>query len=222
MTEVNWQQWFEESWAVREEKVYKTLFGGTGPGIYPVDFDLLSSGFQQSEIDPRWLHDGVFECPPNNLRKSWLYVSSGLSNPWEQDAANPGEVSGLGCEFILECGNQSKWALLLLRRMVAFQRLLSVGRFPGKGLLQIWDRIPLRAPIDGRSSALTWVLLTPSAELGDAPQLPSGRFQFLVFVGITEDEADYARASGGDKLLGLLIERSAAPVNDPGRASILS
>lgn len=222
MAEDNWQEWFEQSWAVREEKVYKTLFGDTGPGIFLVDFDLFSSGFHQSEVDPRWLHDGIFECAPNDWRKSWLYVSSGLSNPWEQDAACPGEVSGLGCEFILECGNQSRWALLLLRRMVAFQRLLSVGRFPGKDLLRLWDRIPLRGPIDGGSSALTWVLLTPSAELGDAPQLPSGRFQLLRFVGISEDEAEYARTSGGDKLLHLLIERSAAPATEPSRTSVLS
>src|SRR3954447_14229039 len=111
MTELNWQRWFQESWAVREETIYKTLLGDTGQGIYPVDFDLFSSRFHQSDVDPRWLHDGIFECPPNNRRKSWLYASSGLSNPWEQDAASPGEVSGLGCEFILECQNQSRWAL---------------------------------------------------------------------------------------------------------------
>lgn len=220
MAEDNWQQWFEESWAVREEKIYKTLFGDTGPGIYLVDQDLFSSGFQQREVDPRWLHDGIFECPPNNSRKNWLYVSSGLSNPWEQDPASPSEVSGLGCEFAMECGEQSRWALLLLRRMVAFQRLLSVDHFPGKGLLQVWDRIPLRAAIDGASSAVMWVLLTPSEGLGKQ-QLPSGRFQFLLFIGITEDEADYARTNGGDILLDLLTERIAAPVNDPKRASVL-
>jgi hypothetical protein len=89
-------------------------------------------------------------------------VSSGLSNAWEADSAKPDEVSGLGCEFIFECPSQSKWALFLLRRMVAFQILLSVGRFEGKGLLQVWNRIPLRAPIDGTSSKLNWVLLAPA------------------------------------------------------------
>lgn len=33
---------------------------------------------------------------------SWLYVSSGLSNAWEVDSSKPDEVSGLGCEFIIE------------------------------------------------------------------------------------------------------------------------
>jgi hypothetical protein len=221
MAEENWQKWFEASWEFREERIYKALFGNTGPGIYTLESELFTSGFRQSSVDPRWLHDGIFECPPNDGRQSWLYVSSGLSNPWEQDPAHPREVSGLGCEFILECLQEAKWALSLLRRMIAFQRLLSVGRFPGKNILQVWDRIPLRASIDGNRSALTWVLLAPAEDLGESPQLPSGRFQFVRFHGITENEANYASKNGGDKLLQLLRSRTAAPVTDPNRSSIL-
>src|SRR5271165_5203323 len=157
MAEQTWQEWFENAWAVREESIYRGLFGDLGPGIYPLDAALFTTVFRQESIDPRWLTEGVFECPPSGAMQNWLYVSSGLSNAWEADKPNPNEPSGLGCEFIVECPQQSRWALVLLRRMVAFQILLSVGRFPGKGLLQVWDRIPLRAPIDGSSSALTWV-----------------------------------------------------------------
>jgi Suppressor of fused protein (SUFU) len=157
--------------------------------------------FKQELIDPRWLTEGVFECPPSGARQNWLYVSSGLSNSWNADSRKPNELSGLGCEFILECPHQSRWALLLLRRMVAFQILLSCGGYPGKGPLQIWDRIPLRAPIDRSLSALNCVLLIPSPSFGEPQQLPSGRFQFMQFVGITDDEAEYARENGGDKLL---------------------
>jgi Suppressor of fused protein (SUFU) len=131
------------------------------------------------------------------MRASWLYLSSGLSNAWEADSARPDEVSGLGCEFIFECPSQSYWALLLLRRMVAFQILLSVGRFEGKGMLQVWDRIPLRAPIDGTLSKLNWVLLTPAPNFSDRQLLPSGHFHSLEFLGITEDEADFAKCNGG-------------------------
>jgi hypothetical protein len=105
--------------------------------------------------------------------------------------------------------------------MVAFQRLLSVGRFPGKSILQLWDRIPLRSAIDGNDSALTWVLLTPAEDLGKSPQLPSGRFQFVRFLGTTESEADYARKNGGDKLLQLLLDAHAAPITDPKRSLIV-
>ncbi len=192
------------------------------PGSTPLDSELFKGQFQQTSIDPRWLTHGVFESPPSRgARQSWLYVSAGLSNAWEADSQEPDGLSGLGCEFILECPVRAKWALHLLRRMVAFQVLLSAGRFPGKGVLQVWDRIPLRAPIDGLSSALNWVLLTPSPNFDGPQTLSTGRFQFLQFVGITEGEADYARNVGGDKLLTLLTQRSAAPVTDPARHAVL-
>ena len=216
-----WQQWFENAWAVREENIYRSLFDDVGPGIYHLDSELFTGQFRQTSIDPRWLTHGVFESKPSGTRASWLYVSSGLSNAWEADSAKPDEASGLGCEFIFECPSQSKWALLLLRQMVAFQILLSVGRFEGKGVLQAWDRIPLRAPIDGTSSKLNWVLVTPSPNFSQRQVLPSGQFHFLEFIGITEDEADFARNNGGDKLLALLMQRKVAPVTDPSRESVL-
>src|ERR1700730_10890473 len=115
----NLQQWFEESWTVREESLYRALFGDIGPGIYPLDSELFASAFHQESIHPRWLIHGVFECPPSDVRPNWLYVSSGLSNAWQADPSKPDEISGLGCEFIFECPQQSRWALALLRRMVA-------------------------------------------------------------------------------------------------------
>jgi hypothetical protein len=217
-----WQAWFEDAWAVREQGLYRAHFGNLGLGIFPLDAEMFTTQFHQKSIDPRWLTEGVFECPPSGTRTSWLYVSSGLSNAWEADSPNPDEASGLGCEFVLECPRQSIWALLLLRRMVAFQILLSVGRFPDKGLLEIWDRVPLRAPIDGLSSALNWVLLTPHPLFHGPQQLPSGRFQFVHFVGVTEDEAEYARKSGSEELVKLLTPRSVWPVTDPSRQTVLS
>lgn len=216
-----WQEWFESAWAVREENIYRSLFGDISSGIYPLDSELFTGQFRQRSIDPRWLTHGVFESKPSGTRASWLYVSSGLSNAWEADSANPNQASGLGCEFIIECPSQSMWALLLLRRMVAFQILLSVGRFEGKGQVQVWDRIPLRAPIDGTSSKLNWVLLAPAPNFRERQLLPSGHFHFQEFIGITEEEADFARNNGGIKLLALLMQRKAAPVTDPNRESVL-
>ncbi|HEX6802645.1 MAG TPA: suppressor of fused domain protein [Terriglobales bacterium] len=221
MADQTWQEWFENAWAVREENIYRSLFGDVGSGIYALDSELFTGQFRQTSIDPRWLNHGVFESRPSGTRASWLYVSSGLSNAWDADSAKPGEVSGLGCEFIIESPSQSEWALLLLRRMVAFQILLSLGRFEGKGVLQAWDRIPLRAPIDGVSSKLNWVWLIAAPNFSERQLLPSGQFQFLEFVGITEDEADFARNNGGDKLLALLIQRKAAPITHPSRESVL-
>jgi hypothetical protein len=222
MADQTWQEWFEEAWAIREDTLYRALFGDTGPGIYPLDFQLFNTVFRQESVDPRWLHEGVFECPPSGTRQQWLYVSSGLSNAWDADSPTPDQRSGLGCEFLFECPQQSRWAVVFLQKMIAFQILLAAGRFPGKPLLQIWDRIPLRAPIDGSSSVLSWALIAPSPNFGGAQQLPSGRFEFMQFIGITEDEAEYARQRGSDHLLPLLQQRNAAPVTDPTRRTVLS
>jgi hypothetical protein len=215
------QEWFEAAWTFREETVYASLFGSTGPGIYALDADLFAKQFRQESIDPRWLTYGVFECPPTSSHDSWVYVSSGLSNAWEAESPEPDGLSGLGEELLIECVQQSRWALLLLRSMVAFQILLSVGRYSGKATLTFGDRIPVRQPIDGAKSALSWVVVAPSKRFGGFHQLPSGRFQFLQFLGITEDEAQYAKLHGSDKLIELLDARDVGSVVDPSRRSAL-
>ena len=221
MSGPTWQEWFENAWAVREEKIYRSLFGDIGSGIYPLGAELFTGQFRQTAIDPRWLSHGVFESMPSGSRASWLYVSSGLSNAYEADSAQPDEVSGLGCEFIFECPSQSEWALFLLRRLVAFQILLSVGRLEGRGRLEVWDRIPLLTPIDGKSSKLNWVFVVPAPNFSERQLLPSGQFHFLEFIGISEEEAEFARKNGGERLLTLLAQREAAPVTDPSRDTVL-
>ena len=90
----------ENAWEQREEKAYKSLFYDLGEGIYPLDSGPFSDQFNYEDIDPRWLHLGVFKCPPSSERKTWIYVTSEMSNPWESD--EPQEYSGYGAEFIFE------------------------------------------------------------------------------------------------------------------------
>src|SRR4051812_47299798 len=100
MSQESWQTWFEAIWAHREEHLYPALFGPTGPGIYPIPAATFH-GLGCAEPDPRFLTHGVFECPPTPARPHWLYVTSGMSNPWGDDPATlrPDAPSGLGCEF---------------------------------------------------------------------------------------------------------------------------
>lgn len=59
MSGQTWQEWFENAWAVREEKIYRSLFGDIGSEIYPLDSELFTGQFRQTSIDPRWpLHSG--------------------------------------------------------------------------------------------------------------------------------------------------------------------
>jgi len=98
----DWQKQFEAAWADREERLYPILFGPMPPNIYPLDFEIFSGMTPADRIDPCWLTHGVFEIPPNASRPSWLYVSSGLSNAWEDDSLDPDSQSGLGCELTLQ------------------------------------------------------------------------------------------------------------------------
>jgi hypothetical protein len=176
------QAWFEKAWEFREEKLYRSLFGATAEGIYVLDAEMFGTVFRQDSIDPRWLNHGVIEFSPTAERQNWVYVSSGLSNAWGADSPEHDAVSGLGCEFVFQCPEQARWALLFMRRMVGFQLLLAAGRFPGKGLLAIWDRVPLKGPVDGKNSQLAWFLLAPATDFAGVQQLPCGQFQFIQFV----------------------------------------
>jgi Suppressor of fused protein (SUFU) len=120
----DWDKWFENAWAVREKQVYPSFFGpGGGDSVYPLDCDVLAV-FNKGPADPRWLTHGVLKFPPTDARRSWLFVTSGLSNAWEDDEPKPEGPSGLGCELVMETGADYGWALFHMRRLLALQTLL--------------------------------------------------------------------------------------------------
>jgi len=220
MTEGQWQQWFEAVWADREERIYAAQFGELGEGIYPLDPTVFQHSFGCDEIDPRWLTIGVFESPPNQGRTSWVYVSSGLSNAWDADGPQPGESSGLGMEFVMECGKRAPWALALVRTLTAYQVLLAAGQFGERPLLGAWGRMQPGGPIDGKKSKLDTLLFAPSTRHGGAQELSSGKFEFLQILGTSKAELDWGKTHGFEKLHERLLALDLAPVVDAGRASI--
>ena len=78
-------------------------------------------------VDPRWLTHGVFKCPPNGNRKTWAYVTSGMSNPWEAEV--PAEYSGLGIEFLMETEDEETWAIEILQTLVAYNLLHPMAKW---------------------------------------------------------------------------------------------
>lgn len=157
-----WEEWFKSVWAYREDTLYPSLFGSESVGIFPLPAKMLTETFQQPAIDPRWLHYGVFQFAPTPTRKSWLYVTSGMSNAWEDDQPDPKGSSGLGCEFVFETTEPGQWPILRLLHVMACQILACHGRYPGRPPLSIFDRIPLRCAIDRRDSSLRTVMLAPA------------------------------------------------------------
>jgi hypothetical protein len=212
--------WFEEVWACREETVYPRLFGPMGRGIFPLSATIFVDVFKQ-EFDPRWLHYGVFEFPPTQARASWLYVTSGMSNAWEDEEPRPDGPSGFGCEFVFETMAQQNWAIVRLQHLMAFQILLVHGRYPGREPLSPYDRIPLRVSISPEPSELRWLILAPPESYEARFQLASGWVDLYAVFGATEDEAALAREQGGDRLVEILKRHAAFPVTDPSRRSVV-
>jgi len=207
-------------WEYREEKLYPALFGSVRRGIFVIPYDMFNKTFGQEEVDPRWLHFGVFEFSPTATRASWLYVTSGMSTPWEADQADPDATSGLGCEFVFESTLQGDWAIRRIWQLMAYQILLCHGRYPGRAPLGNFDRLPLRSPLGPSPSEIQLLMLAPAEDTIGTQQLESGSFQFVRVVGISEVEAAHAREQGGGALLERLAASGAFPVTDPERSSL--
>lgn len=210
----------EEVWRQREEDVYPRLFGPVSRGIFPLEHDDFAI-FGVGDPDPRWLHHGVIEFAPTEARKSWLYVTSGYSNPWHVDPADyaPEGNSGSGVEFILETDRKGDWAIVHLRRMLVLELLLASGRI-GNGPLGLYDRIPLKEPIDWVDGHAVRNLMTVKSAWPDF-SLPSGGVMFVQLIGLTDAEIDFAKKTGAPELLKKLDVAGVMPVIVPDRACVL-
>ena len=213
----------EEVSRIREEELYPALFGPVRRGIFPLTHDLFTGRFRQEEVDPRWLSMGVFGFAPTPRRPSWLYVTSGYSNPWGQDAAHyraDGE-SGKGAEFTFSVTEQGDWAIAVLQSMLAYDLLCGEGRLNNERL-GLHARIPLGSPINGDPSCAIRSLLLVERE--DGPKefsLPSGIVILVGFTGVSDAELAFARANGAPALLARLRAVGFHPTTDPHRQSIL-
>src|SRR5215475_117616 len=117
MESTEWSDWFEKIWEYREEIIYPEFFGEL-EGIYALSGDIFLKTFGQETYDPRWLFYGVFISPPSVKRNSWLYVTSGMSNPWDDEPSTSSDLSGLGCEFVFETVEKGEWAILLVQNIM--------------------------------------------------------------------------------------------------------
>jgi len=210
----------EEVWEHREEVVYPRLFGPKARGIFVLDFDLFLKTFKQESVDPRWVHYGVLEHGPTN-RGTYIYVTSGASNPWEvgpEDYAKQ-EFSGFGTELAIETQRSADWPIIVLQRLLAFNILLVHGRYGETKPLDYWHRVPIGGPMV-KDSALTHLLIAPPESYEAQFSLASGKVDLLHVVGITERERDFAKTNGSPALLELLKSGGAFPITDPNRACL--
>ena len=215
----------ERVWEHREESVYPSLFGPTSRGTFVLAGDLFTGVFSQESYDPLWLHYGVIEFAPTASRDSWIYVSSGASNPWELESEDYGdsEYWGFGTELVLEVPEQAEWAIVILQRILAFNILLAHGRYGDKPALDYGDRIPLRAPItlEGESLIQNLVVTKPT-HYADHFELESGRVDLLHLVGVTDQEIDFAKEHGSSAVYEQLSKAGWSTITQPDRPELPS
>jgi hypothetical protein len=148
-----------------------------------------------------------------------VYVSSGLSNPWEGEK-DPGEFSGYGCEFAIETAYQADWAIGLLHHLASIQLLTMSGRIAGEPFDR-GHRVALHGPIDCKASTLRHVLITAPSSFGPVLEQRSGVADWLFCVGISDAEKAFAREHDNEQLLDRLTTAVYVPITDPGRASLV-
>ena len=203
----------EESWEEREEASYKEILGDTGPGIFPLSNKVFER-MNAKGIDPRWLNHGVFKSPPNASRDTWVYITSGMSNPWE--AEEPEEYSGLGVEFLMETENEETWAIEVLQTLMAYNILLASGQMGDFPLLDYGHRVPLAL-----SESITTMMFAYPVNFPCNFSIKSGRVDLLQIVGITSSELEAAKQTSSEEIREQLVSRTGGLVTSKERASVL-
>jgi hypothetical protein len=183
------------------------------------------------------------EIPPEAQAipaQRWTYVTGGLSLPWTADlsavnvddysvtnyqvtatqlaaAAVQGiDLSGQGFEVVLNTPDEASWAVDLLHNLGTY--VLSTGDGFASG-----HRVPLNGPIIRDSdSELQVLLFAPPSDRAPLFRLPSGFVQWLVAIGITLDEWEYAQREGSAALVAALREHGVGDLTDPQRHSIFA
>ena len=122
---------------------------------------------------------------------------------------------------MLETPFKASWAVTRLLYLMAYQTLVSAGRYPDRQPLKDYDQVPLGAAIGTEETALTWVMLAPPTGFARAQKLVTGWFEFSQVVGISEAEAAAARVHGGPLLVKGLQQEGAFPVTITERRSIV-
>lgn len=167
------------------------------------------------QSDMRAQKISVLAYAPTDARPHWIYVTSGLSNPWFQEA--PDEVSGFGCELMVKSPVEAKWPFKLLRRLAYF--ILSYSGTLSPGVI-----LNMKSPIGLNAGELNNIFVWYGDEAPDCLyMLPSGAFGLFCVVGITEGESVLAESIGeyGTWCIQQLLRQSDfGQLTDPNRACI--
>jgi hypothetical protein len=178
--------------AARENALH-AIFGPTDPPD-----EILSPGDPNLFIN--WSGGGIYQYPPGHGRRSWHYVTSGLSQPpidgegtAESIEDEDGErYSGFGIELVLSTSGKAAWAPHVLVNLVKYLLFQKNARviLPG-------DRIPCNGPLVlDTNTQLTHLVATTSDEYETEIRLPAGKCHLVHLVGATQQEVSQALTLG--------------------------
>ena len=147
-------------------------------------------------------------------RKTWAYVTSGMSNPWESES--PEEYSGLGVEFLMETDKEEMWAVEVLQTLMAYNLLLATGKMGDYPPLDYGHRVPLAL-----SEAIKTMMFTHPINFPDSFSIKSGQVDLLQVVGITSAELEAAKKTSTDDLKEIFVSNTGGLVTRKERASVV-
>ncbi len=115
----------------------------------------------------------------------------------------------------------SSWAPRMIQWVMANQLMAAAG-ITSFDLMEIFDRIHLPAALQPPApSNIKHLFVLPAPADIQQFELPTGRVELLLLVGVTEAEMRFARAQGGDGLLELLQHHGISRLTDTSRASVI-
>lgn len=217
--ESQYRHWVDKVREYRETVLYPKLFGHLN-GVSPLPSAYLGRKGEREGCPRHWLSYGILAFEPSAGRESWLYVTSGMSDDFQEDVAEA-QSSGLGCEFVMETRGRCELAIDQLHYLMAQQLLTTLQRGPKRHPLGDFDRLPLLESSGLVGSRLRWLMLGPPRELPQEASLHSGQFDFYQVTAISDAESDYARSRGGPALLAVLERAGAYPVVDWMRTEVV-
>jgi len=139
----------------------------------------------------------------------WHLVTYGLTEVFSKSSDDP-NVSGWGYEFTMRVprteGDPPQWPFGVLLSLAKLTQ--AGGRVFGQG-----HRLQTGHPLAGLPTRLTAVAFTLDPLLGEL-DTPHGRMQFLLVVGITDDELSRMKASS----TAAVLEQIPGLVTNPTRA----
>jgi hypothetical protein len=223
MDDLEWGEWFDSIIMERELARYPAFFGETQSEFYTFPDHLVSKESLEMLEETGMSLNLVIEYAPNEKRNSWLYVTSGLTNPSGEDpqSIDPTDYSGIGFEMIIETNEKCLWPVNVLHMMMFSQCLISSGMVEGD-LLEYKDIFPLSDGAIKGSQICSFVAIDPDQRCSYPTgfELSTGKVDFFPLFGITLSEEKLFLGNKLGVSFMEFLEKAGYPVVDPLRIGL--